>query len=327
MSRNAVSACVVVGSIVLFAAAGVAAPLSVNIIDHDFTFDVPYFVDPQTGLTSSAVYDYNGAAPDILRLTQRNLPGEGPAGDHNAASYAYAGIMPQVTPGPIPSSPPAIGTTPPLASPWLYPLYYTAQFGANLEIELMFNSADGPYVNPAGDTFDISLVGQLPKNEPIGFLRITGWIGNQSVFPANPPTFPDPPAAGGGVPQDIVLLEIAFTKATLLARAQNDTADLVEATGRVNTLLGWDINELVASNPVEWESLRELVGVTFFKFMLPSTGGVIYPTADYDPLVDYPNLRPVFGRISGEAGVIPEPASMFLLGLGGLALLRRRRKA
>ncbi|MCP4375843.1 MAG: PEP-CTERM sorting domain-containing protein, partial [bacterium] len=48
--------------------------------------------------------------------------------------------------------------------------------------------------------------------------------------------------------------------------------------------------------------------------------------AVYDPLTDY-GLNPVYGRISGEAGVVPEPATMSLLAIGGLAMLRRRRKS
>lgn len=324
MSRNVAIAWVVAGVVLVFGSAGLAAPLSVNVVDHDFTFDVPYFVNPLKGDISSAVYDYNGKGPDVLRLTQPIVLGEGPAGDHNAASYAFAGLLPQVPAGLIPPGP-IVGSTPPVPSNWLYPLYYTAQFGAKLEIELTFNNADGPYVNPAGDKFDISLIGQLPQDAPVGFLKITGWIGNQGLVPNAPPTFPDAPPAGG-VPADIVLLEIVFTKTTLLARANNDTADLVEARGHVSTLLGWSVEELAATDPVNWESLREYAGVTFFKFMLPNTGGVIYSNPDYHPLTT--DIQgSVYGRISGEAGLIPEPASMSLLVLGGLAALRRRRKA
>ena len=47
--------------------------------------------------------------------------------------------------------------------------------------------------------------------------------------------------------------------------------------------------------------------------------------APYNPLYDY-GLPAAYGAISGEAGVgIPEPATLGLLALGGLAMLRRRK--
>ena len=274
-----------------------AVPLSVNILDHDFTFDVPYYTNPTNGDIGSAVYDFAGAGPDVLRLTQPNLQGEGPAGWHNAASYVFANVLSQVPGGPA-------------ASQWLYPLFFTGQYGAKLEIELPFSTNDGPYVNPAGDKFDISLNGEG------GFLRITGWIGTQG-WPGGP-LYPTPPA-GGGPPTDITLLEIQFTETSLLAREDTDTADLIEAMGQVTMLLGQDVSQ--------FPELSD--GVTFFKFMLPDSNGAIFPVsaaAPYDPLFDY-QLLPVYGRISGEAGIgLPEPATMSLLAVGGLMLIKRRRK-
>lgn len=332
MSKKAI-AHIVVGVVVAFSATSLAEPLSVNILDHDFTFDVPFYEDDVPGGVAgktSAVYDYRGNQPDVLRLTgldpmhfldPNKFPDpidyadEHPGGEHNVPSYAYSGVAPQV-PGP----PPGLLGIPPAASPWLYPLFksnlpptqFPQQFGAKLELAMFFDANDGPYTNPAGDKFDISLTGDR------GRLRITGWIGNQPW-----PIAPLYPTGAAGGPVDIVLLDIEFSKTTLLARANNDTADLVEGIGRINTLLGHSVADL---DPVEYEWLRGDVGVTFFKFMLPDLGGVIYPTANYMPSEDY-NLDPVYGRISGEAGVIPEPASLFLLAVGSLAALRRRRKA
>lgn len=289
-----------------------AAPLSVNILDHDFTFHVPYSTDGEVPPSvSSAVYEFNGSAPDVLRLTDLNLAGEGPAGWHNVASYGYSGVLPQVSSGPGFSSPPA-------ASPWLYPTLFTSQFGARLELEMHFDSNDGPYVNPAGDTFDVSL------NGGAGFLRITGWIGTQGW-----PTgilYPDPQP--GGMPNDVVLLEIMFDQVSLLARGGHSTADLIEGAGQVTMAMGYTIEEL---SQMEQFYDMDADGVTFFKFMLPDMDGVLFPqlaAAPYDPLQDY-GLTAAYGSISGEAGVggyLPEPASLAILAIGGLAVVIRRRR-
>ena len=298
---------------VIFALVGIEAqamPLSVDIVDHDFTFDVPYYQNPAAGTVQSAVYDYNGAAMDSLSLTMNNLPETAVAGTHNAASYVYSGLLPQVPPNP-PGIP---GATPPTASPWLYPLFFTTQYGAKLEIQMDFDANDGPYTNPAGDKFDVSLTGHG------GFLRITGWIGTQGW-----PTgilYPDPQPSG--MPNDIVLLEIEFENVSLLARAGHPTADLIEGAGKVKTLLGWDVNALQ-----QYPEFGEHDGVTFFKFILPDTQAALFPLPEgenYDPLEDY-NWDTIYGRISGETGIgTPEPATLCMLALGGLVLIRRRRK-
>ncbi|MGC9454454.1 MAG: PEP-CTERM sorting domain-containing protein [Phycisphaerae bacterium] len=289
-----------------------AAPLSVNILDHDFTFHVPYSTDGEVPPSvSSAVYEHNGSAPDVLRLTDPNLVGEAAAGWHNVASYGYSGVLPQVSPSPGFSTPPG-------ASPWLYPTFFTCQSGARLELEMHFDSNDGPYVNPAGDRFDISLTGGT------GFLRITGWIGTQGW-----PTgilYPDPQP--GGMPNDVVLLEIMFEQVSLLARAGHSTADLIEGAGQVTMAMGYTIEEL---SQMEQFYDMDADGVTFFKFMLPNMDSVLFPqlaAAPYDPLQDY-GLQAAYGAISGEAGVgvyLPEPATLAMLAMGGLAVVTRRRR-
>ena len=263
-------------AIVAFASAPVqGVPLSVWVNDHDFTFDVPV----------QAVYDFAGAAPDRLYVPYADNA-------HYGHGYTYIGREPTV-----PGAPPAS------ADP--YPLYSGTpiQFAANMDLEMLFTANDGPYTNPGGDAFDISLTGKQ------GHLTITGFIATQGFPPA--PLFPIPSA-------DIVLLDIQFDAVSLLARAGHNTADLVEGVGQIHTILGQDPRQYNISP----------TGSTFFKFILPP-GQTLFPppgAVPYNPLVNY-NLNPADeGRVSGEAGAgLPEPATLALLGLGVAGILARRR--
>lgn len=266
-----------VAALSLLAGSAVAAPLGVKIGDYDFTFDVP----------TQAVYDYAGAAADHLYV---NTPG------HYAAGSTYTGALPV-----LPALPAGTVGALPASSVNPYPVYSGAQFAGNLALDMYFTANDGPYTN-GSDTYATSLTGAS------GHLRITGWLATQG--------FPPSVAYCGGNnlqnPQDMVLLDITFDKVSLLARAGATTADLVEGTGHLNTLLGLDL-----SSYPQFAS----TGSTFFKFIAPAG---IFP-ASYNPMQD-PQLTPLSGRISGEAGV-PEPASISLILLGGGLLLRKRRRA
>ena len=282
MSRSVVwGALVVLGTLL---GSVQAAPLSVRIEDHDFSFDVPF----------QAVYDYDGAQPDHLSV--HTEPG------HFVMNYTYSGSLPTV-----PTNPHGV---PPAASPNPYPLYSSQPilFAANMDLDMYFTVNDGPYTNPNNDTFEISLVGNA------GHLTITGWIATPGFPPA--PLYPSP-----GPGPDIVLLDIDLFQVTLLARDNEDRADLIEGIGRINTLLGVDLSD--------WEAAE---GTTFFKFIAPFASPVfpVVPGALYEPCVDY-GWDPLSGRISGEAGAgylfVPEPATLGLILSGGVGvfLVRRRR--
>jgi hypothetical protein len=204
----------------------------------------------------------------------------------------------------MPTVPATFGGVPPAASVDPYPIYSGSpvKFAGNLDLDMFFVTNDGPYTNPFGDTFAVSL------NGTEGSLRITGKIATQGF----------PPAALYPVPwNDITLLDIQFEKVTLLARAGHDTADLIEGIGTVKTLLGVNTNA--------WAGGEELDrGGTFFKFIAPA-GTSIFPVgAMYDPLA--PDSQTfIEGRISGEAGeFIPEPSTLALLILGAVFAFRRR---
>ncbi|MFA6134055.1 MAG: PEP-CTERM sorting domain-containing protein [Phycisphaerae bacterium] len=266
-------------ALLLLATSVHAGPISVRIDDHDFTFDVAL----------DAVYAYDGGSPDHLSVHKTN--------GHYAGQYTYTGVLPTVPAGAL-GAPPA-----PSADP--YPLYSGSpvQFAANLDLDMYFVANDGPYTNPAGDSFAVSLNGTQ------GHLTITGRVATQG-FPAG---WLYPTANVNG---DITLLDIEFSRVTLLARAGSSTADLVEGIGQVKTLLGVDVSD----NP-ELNS-----GGTFFKFIAPvGTNLFASAAAPYDPLVST-LFSEISGRASGEAGLIPEPATLFLLAMGGLAMLRRRRE-
>jgi len=184
-----------------------AAPLSVEIEDHDFTLDVPYW--DGAGSPWGVVYDYNGAGADLIYL-------QSPAPNHYVPSYSYEGQVPTVQGGP-------------LASAFPYPVANSATFGGDLELTMSFTTNDGPYTAPGGDRFDISLVGV----GGVGHLIITGQIFNQAMGPASAPLYPAAP-----LPNDIVLLDITFDEVTLLARVGENRLFKVEGQGKVNTLLG-----------------------------------------------------------------------------------------
>ena len=262
-----------VGLFLVFAVGAHAAPLSVRIEDHDFSFDGPKYAN----------YLFNGAAADQLTV--------GTSSNHLVHGYTYEGTVPTVPGGPPASVDP-------------YPVYSgtpTIKFGGLLEMDLFFKTNDGPYTNPGGDTFAVSLVGDT------GSLKITGWIGTQTL-----PTGPQYP----GAMADITLLDITFDKVSLLAREGYDLIDIVEASGTVNTLLDVNVN---------------LPGAVYFRFESDDPGQAIFPVLSpgglYDPLFNY-GLAVVDienAWVGGVAGV-PEPATMAMLVLGGAGLFLTKRR-
>jgi len=251
-----------------------AAPLSVRIGDHDFSFDVPYWPASPWG----AVYSFNGAAPDSLAV-QSSDP------NHYAVSYSYTGTVPTVPGGPA-------------ASAFPYPVINSFTLGGDLKLDMTFATSDGPYVDPnTGDRFDISLVGTS------GLLTITGQIYTQGLAPL----FPVPA-------NDIVLLNIVFDKVTLLARTNEDRIFKIEGVGNLTTLLGQNVAQL---------GLPFDKGVVAFDFIAGNPLGPIFTNPNYSPTDNVPGI--IWGDISGHTGV-PEPATVAMLTIGGLALVLRRRR-
>lgn len=256
--------------VVLTASLASAIPISITIDDYEFGFVTDY----------SAQYQYNGDAADMLMVNS--------GGSTEVTSYRYLGID-----GATDIAGNSIG---------LYPVWGSATpmvFGGDLELEMLFNGADGPYTS-GGDQFDISLTGTPDAQTPsVGFLRITGIAGAPTGSP-------------------VTLLEIQFDATSLLARAGTDGADQVEAVGAVTMLLGQDISAEGRAGGVVLQLLAQNPNAEVF----PASAG-----AAYDPLVDY-DLDDLPGRATGSAG-IPEPAGLAIL-LGGAATVlatKRRRRA
>jgi hypothetical protein len=263
--------CLALLSFLVFAAAAHASPLSVRLEDHFFTFEGP----------DVSAYYFNGALADQLTV--------GTSSNHLVHGYTYEGTVPTVPGGPPASVDP-------------YPVYSGApiKFGGLMAMDLFFKTNDGPYTNPGGDTFEVSLNGNT------GHLTITGWIATQGF----PPGVQYP-----ALPVDIILLDITFDKVSLLAREGYDRIDIVEASGVVNTLLGTNVQAL------------NLAGAVYFRFETDDPGQVIFPAlspALYNPLADYGLANIENGWVGGVAA--PEPATMAMLALGGLALVLRRRR-
>lgn len=255
-----------------------AVPLSVRIDDHDFTYDTDFL----------ALYMRSFEADQRDRLVVAPQVAEGSA-HHEVGSYRYLGVS---------------ATPVPAVTPGFYPIANLADgsFGGDLELELVFDSADGPYVS-GGDSMPVSLTGNQ------GILRIRGELRTPAFAPfASPITG--------------TLLEIVFTKTSLLAREDDSVIDLVEAFGNVTTLLGQNV------------SGQGVTGTMFLKFYASDGSVDIFPSPgeSYDPLA-VTTLNNVVGRVSGEAGdgyyTVPEPASVALLLAGGAGMmagaLRRRR--
>lgn len=301
MSKQVLSIC----AVVMFVVGGAhAAPLSVQIADHTFTFDVPYWAAESWG----AVYDYKGTAPDELYVDSRNAPDP----NHYVGTYSYMGKLPTV-PTAIQGNP---NGDPPAPSPFPYYVSYGGTTGGDLRLSMEFDTNDGPYVDGSGDRFDINLGGDT------GYLTITGRILDQVLLTS---LYPDPAASPPA--DDIELLKIEFTAVSLLARVNEDRIFLVEGEGKLKTLLGYDPATVGIPD----------AGVTFFKFFVEEpdvespdeqSDWWIFTNPDYDPLIDLANASDVsrfIGHIPGAAAV-PEPGTVALLSLGAIAIVAHRRR-
>ena len=246
-----------------------AAPLSVCVEDHVFSFDV----------LDAAQYQFDGANADSLTVPWTEN------------QHYVHGYMVTVPGGPVPAS----------NNP--YPLYSgnPVAFAGNMDLAMLFSSNDGPYTNPSGDTFDVSLVGDE------GSVKIMGWVATQG-FPSQVLYHPNSPA-------DTMLLDITLDTVTLLSRADHDVAVPVEGEGWVNTFMGEDL------------APQTVRGTIRFALQTPSD---LFPSSviggTYDPLTLYSGLDDQYNsRIQGHTGV-PEPATMALVGLGLVAVLVKRRR-
>jgi len=168
MSR--VRLCLTFLAFLVFAAAAHAAPLSVRLEDHFFTFEGP----------DVSAYYFNGALADQLTV--------GTSSNHLVHGYTYEGTVPTVPGGPPASVDP-------------YPVYSGApiKFGGLMAMDLFFKTNDGPYTN-GPDTFEVSLNGDT------GGLNITGWIATQGF----PPGFQYPGTATDIVLLDITFDKVSL---------------------------------------------------------------------------------------------------------------------
>ncbi len=232
-------------------------------------------------------YEYMAEGADCLSLQVES--------GHHVIAYTYEGVMDTVPPN-------SLGV-PPAPSPDPYPVAYELQFAGKLDLELHLECSNGPVIGPGGGVYEICLQGLA---EP-GHMTIMGWIATQT-FPYEV-LYPEPGA--GGMPINTCLLDVTFDEVMVLAHPGQNVMEVVAGIGAVNLLLGVEMSSL---------SMPDM-GACIFEFEAPP--GTPLFCDDYDPMCDY-GLEAVTGGICGQAGIVPEPAAMGLILVGGSLLLLKR---
>jgi len=112
------------------------------------------------------------------------------------------------------------------------------------------------------------------------------------------------------------------TTATYDTTLVDGTGGLFDVDGDLHgySLLG-DINLDGIVDTLDIQPFVDLLAGGGFQFEADVTGNGVVDTLDIQPFVDI-----VSGASVVAANAVPEPGSLALIGLGGLALLRRRRK-
>ena len=114
--------------------------------------------------------------------------------------------------------------------------------------------------------------------------------------------------------------------------------------GKGTTAAVWDNSDALSMDPLKWYELTLSVIGSTATGTVTELDGSFLPVAGHTVTVSYTDTlaemaasgfagtrgaqtNDAFGYVLDNVTVVPEPASMTLLGLGGLALLRRRRIA
>ena len=131
------------------------------------------------------------------------------------------------------------------------------------------------------------------------------------------------------VPEDVVGMDF-FAASDNYGQWKKDTAysqDAFNADGFANFDMVVTDNKVAIIIPGQTvtfsfgiDSLGTYTGADFANLMSQDTGNPMYAAARFKTVVDDPG-------VCGATNVVPEPATLCLLGLGGLAMLRRRKSA